>query len=876
MNFSFRFKLMSAAMAFVLIFSMATPIVAFANEATPEEPTTGESTPPAEEPAPEETPVAEEASAEEPAPQETLADVVQALSESEAVLVDANGAPLALATNEAAELLANPDPYIERGGITYRFLNDCSAFPDDPENICYESATLTPIQDAIDFAVAGETVHVLAGVFTEQVVINKDLTLKGTPGAIIKAPTTLPEHFVTSGNNRPIIYVHDANNVVIDGFVIDGDNKGDANALMNRFVGIGFYNAGGTISNNTVTNVMDSVLKGTQHGNAIYVYSDDGVARTVVIDGNVVNNYQKNGITVHGTNLNAEITNNTVTGAGTTTVIAQNGIQVSGGAVALIEGNDISGNDYGNASWASTGILLNGAGDGVEIRDNHIHDNQTNIYAVASDDLTLENNTISGSSLYYNVLLYNLDGATVTGNTISDADNEGLVIYDADNVDVNGNTFSNNGTGIYSVYATNVTINQNDITGNGVGVWNDDVTVLDATNNYWGCATGANTAGCDTTSGNVDTDPSLTNSIFFVDTDGDGVEDSLDNCPLVANADQADSDGNGVGDACEPPASVDTDGDGIQDSLDNCPLVANADQADSDGDGVGDACDTTTDDEDDDVVVLVPIGGGLFIPVTGGQTQSLNLDALSTTGLLQLIAANQFPLVAEGGFFSFSCVLKSVTTLTPDQYIVQDGKTVTSVGQCSYMANDVERTITLALTYLGEGGSFAPGDVLLVNLAESDFAGFANSGNPFDAGNFMLASSLDRIGVTGTLELTADELLSALEGVAEPEFPLTEEDGAYELACVLESVTVLDEGVELEDGQVATAIGVCSYLLDGGKQSVIVALNYEGGTDSYSPGEVLSLSLSGDAAVSFAGSGNPEDLGGMVQPDGLEVTGDVN
>ena len=35
------------------------------------------------------------------------------------------------------------------------------------------------------------------------------------------------------------------------------------------------------------------------------------------------------------------------------------------------------------------------------------------------------------------------------------------------------------------------------------------------------------------------------------DTDGDGVIDNFDNCPAVSNPDQDDSDGNGVGDACE-------------------------------------------------------------------------------------------------------------------------------------------------------------------------------------------------------------------------------------------------------------------------------------------------------------------------------------
>lgn len=42
-----------------------------------------------------------------------------------------------------------------------------------------------------------------------------------------------------------------------------------------------------------------------------------------------------------------------------------------------------------------------------------------------------------------------------------------------------------------------------------------------------------------------------------------------------------------------PLANPDTDGDGVADSIDNCPTVANPDQRDSDGDGIGDACDPT-------------------------------------------------------------------------------------------------------------------------------------------------------------------------------------------------------------------------------------------------------------------------------------------
>ena len=75
------------------------------------------------------------------------------------------------------------------------------------------------------------------------------------------------------------------------------------------------------------------------------------------------------------------------------------------------------------------------------------------------------------------------------------------------------------------------------------------------------------------------------------DSDGDGALDASDNCPLVSNPDQTDSDGDGLGDACD----TDDDNDGVPDISDNCPFSANADQADSDGDGLGDACDGDPD-----------------------------------------------------------------------------------------------------------------------------------------------------------------------------------------------------------------------------------------------------------------------------------------
>jgi hypothetical protein len=111
--------------------------------------------------------------------------------------------------------------------------------------------------------------------------------------------------------------------------------------------------------------------------------------------------------------------------------------------------------------------------------------------------------------------------------------------------------------------------------------------------------TGGQTSGCD------DNCPGVPNA-NQADADGDLVGDACDNCPAAANTAQGDADRDGFGDACDAGegavggSDADPDGDGVGACTDNCPLVANVNQFDQDGDAVGDACDPCANDVHND------------------------------------------------------------------------------------------------------------------------------------------------------------------------------------------------------------------------------------------------------------------------------------
>ena len=75
------------------------------------------------------------------------------------------------------------------------------------------------------------------------------------------------------------------------------------------------------------------------------------------------------------------------------------------------------------------------------------------------------------------------------------------------------------------------------------------------------------------------------------DADRDGVADDDDNCPSTSNASQTDTDGDGLGDACDE----DDDNDGLKDDVEE-ELGTDPQDDDTDGDGVTDAKDAYPSD----------------------------------------------------------------------------------------------------------------------------------------------------------------------------------------------------------------------------------------------------------------------------------------
>jgi len=218
------------------------------------------------------------------------------------------------------------------------------------------------VQNAVDAAQEiDDVVHVAAGTYEEQVVIDHDLELLGAGAATttILSPETLTAGFGTT-TNYPIVYVNGASDVQINGFTIDGAGRGNANY---RFLGIAYHNAGGAVENCEVLRVRDTPFSGAQHGVGVYCTNDDGGSYSLALRNILLQDFQKNGTALLGEDTSLILENVTAIGAGATGVTAQNGIQISDGAGGTVTDCAVSDIAYTGGDWAATGFLTYLAGD---------------------------------------------------------------------------------------------------------------------------------------------------------------------------------------------------------------------------------------------------------------------------------------------------------------------------------------------------------------------------------------------------------------------------------------------------------------------------------------------------------------------------------
>jgi hypothetical protein len=319
------------------------------------------------------------------------------------------------------------------------------------------------IQAVVNQAQSGDTIIVAPGIYNEQVTINNvghdrnNLTLEGSGQnfTFIQAPSTL------TGSNA-IVDVDGSQGVTIEGFTIEGPS-GTAYSGGSLY-GVRVEGGGSaTITQNHITNIEDTPFNGAQEGIAIDVgRQSDGTTGTAVISYNTIDNYQKGGILVDNAGSSAEIMYNTIIGAGPTSLIAQNGIQISRGATATVSYNDVSNNEY-TPSPQSTGILVYDDDSTVTITNNTLANNDYDIsfydvHATSSDHVNF--NTIVAST----VAGLDFEGDTSADSTGTlDASNNywgtGQKIVDANNGGV--------GTGVVnftSALTTNTAVTVNNAT----------------------------------------------------------------------------------------------------------------------------------------------------------------------------------------------------------------------------------------------------------------------------------------------------------------------------------------------------------------------------------------------------------------------------
>ncbi|MGZ3633245.1 MAG: IPT/TIG domain-containing protein, partial [Parachlamydiaceae bacterium] len=269
------------------------------------------------------------------------------------------------------------------------------------------------IQGAINSANDGDTIQLSVGTYVEEIVIiSKTLDIIGAGQALttIQAPlptTHLTQKFTFGSNYYCVVMVDNQNapfysqTVNLSQLTVDGGTQQDTTkhplySSKNKFFGVGYHNASGTVSDVHITNMRQSVDVDELAGGGIINASDLGSV-TFNITNCLVDFYQVIGIDCRGAALTANITNSTVNRGYTVpnSIPTPIGIQFSQGSGGNVIVNKIFENLSRVSGENAIGIFMRGAGSNIHISKNYLHNNDIGIYSVnAGENLVISENII--------------------------------------------------------------------------------------------------------------------------------------------------------------------------------------------------------------------------------------------------------------------------------------------------------------------------------------------------------------------------------------------------------------------------------------------------------------------------------------------------
>jgi parallel beta-helix repeat protein len=291
------------------------------------------------------------------------------------------------------------------------------------------------IQEAINANATfnGQVIRVDAGVYYENVVVNKSVSLVGENDS----------DTVIDGNASGNVIRITANRVKVIGFTIRDSMLGYSGVFMDG-------SSGDNISQNIVENNYDG----------IYVYGsrNDNVTDNMVSD----NEY---GIHLYNSSNN-DVSGNNASGN-------MNGIHL-----------DISSNNIvvGNSVWSNSGngIYVYGSGDNTLLANHAFSNSGRGIRLEYSSGNTLSGNVVSGNA--YGISLYGSSNDTLIGDDASSNNQSGVLLQaSSDDEAISGNVLSNNVYGIWFIDSNGSTVSGNNVSSNdeyGVRLWNSSRNVF--------------------------------------------------------------------------------------------------------------------------------------------------------------------------------------------------------------------------------------------------------------------------------------------------------------------------------------------------------------------------------------------------------------